>query len=644
MKEKQANLWNKIGGVRGAVVGVLLVLLVGWLIRRGGGDADGESLSFTVRQGNLPITVVEGGSIEALESQEIRSEIKGYQGTKILSIVDEGYLVTEEDLENKKILVELDSSEIRQKIVTQEIQFQSTVASLTEARNARDIQVNQNLSDVKAADLKVKFARMDVEKFLGAEVTQIIFRRLGLREPARIDVTVLPKSVGMDLPPKGPGTPPPGQVPGGGGAAPEGLLFNDPPKLELPDASPLVADESPAGDEVASAEPAKAGAEKDEEAPAKEPADDGSLMRPTTVVIDYSEYADKDVLGDGEAQQKIRQAEDEWLVAKTDLGLAETKLAGTKRLFGKGFVTQNQLDNDSVSVEKARVRVEAADTARKLFQIYEFPKTAEELVSKYEEALLGLDKTQKEAISKLAQAEAKFKSAQGRYSIEQNELSELEDQLSKTKIYAEKTGLVTYGGNRNGVIFYGEEQIREGATVRQRQAIITIPDMTKMGVHVKIHESYIKKIKAGMEARIRVEAFPDRPIEGEVTKVGVLPDSQNRWMNPDLKVYKTTIKIEGVKEWLKPGMTAKVEIIVDQLEDVIFVPIQAVFTEKDEQVCYLSGRSRERRPVKTGAYNDEYIQILEGLEVGESVVLKAPSEPGSGGDGDSGSGGDGGNA
>ncbi len=120
------------------------------------------------------------------------------------------------------------------------------------------------------------------------------------------------------------------------------------------------------------------------------------------------------------------------------------------------------------------------------------------------------------------------------------------------------------GGDNN---YYGnQEPISEGATVRERQAIITIPDMTHMSVNVKIHESYIQKIKKGQKARITVDAFPDTVLTGEVTKVGVLPDSQNRWMNPDLKVYNTTIAINGTYDWVKPGMSAKVEILVNKLD------------------------------------------------------------------------------
>ena len=604
MKSKLFFLPPRFRRPAGWGVGFLaVILLLGFLARMGRDASADANMFFEVRRGNVPITVMEGGSVEALEVQEIRSEVEGYQGTKILSIIDEGYQVTEQDVADQTLLVELDSSEIRQKLVTQELQFQSTVASLTEAQNALDIQVNQNLSDVKAAELAMKFARMDVEKFLGAELTEEIFQRLVLREPERIDVTILPPNLGIgeifldetkETPTSPPGFPPSRKK--------RTTPFADPPPLQLP---PIP--------EIPAPKPETAEKESSEE-----------LLRPTTVVIDYSEYADEELLGDGEAQQKIRQAEDEWLVAKTDLGLAEADLVGTQRLFEKGFVTKKELENDAVRVEKAKVQVKATDTARKLFQTYEFPKTAEELVSKYEEALLNLDKTQKEAISKLAQAEAKFKSAQGRYRIEQSDLKELQEQLAKTKIYARKPGLVTYGGNSERH-YYGEEQIREGATVRQRQVIITIPDMNAMGVRVKIHESYIKKVKKDMRARIRVESFPDRPIQGKVTKVAILPDSANRWMNPNLKVYKTTIKIEGVHQWLKPGMTAKVEILVDELQDVVFVPIQAVFAEEEEQVCYVHKGSLRRRVVRTGEYNDEYIQILDGLEIGEKVALKAPT-------------------
>jgi HlyD family secretion protein len=236
------------------------------------------------------------------------------------------------------------------------------------------------------------------------------------------------------------------------------------------------------------------------------------------------------------------------------------------------------------------------------------------------------ERTKKEAISKLAQARAKLKSAEGRHNIEFEQRKDLQEQLEKCVIKAKKTGLVVYGGGRDDMYFYGQEQIREGATVRERQPIITIPDMTKMAVKVRIHESHIKKITRGMKAKVRVDAFANEVVEAEVLKVGVLPDSQNRWMNPDLKVYMTSVKIEGVREWLKPGMSAKVEIMVKELPNVVHVPIQAVSAEDKYQVCYvIEAGVQQRRVVETGEFNDEFIEIKSGLKPGERVLLRLPS-------------------
>jgi multidrug efflux pump subunit AcrA (membrane-fusion protein) len=149
-----------------------------------------------------------------------------------------------------------------------------------------------------------------------------------------------------------------------------------------------------------------------------------------------------------------------------------------------------------------------------------------------------------------------------------------------------------------------------------------------MSAKVKIHESYIKKVKKGQKARVTVDAFPDQVLDGEVTNVGVLPDSQNRWMNPDLKVYKTTVTVNGTYDWLKPGMSAKVEIQVDHLPEVVYVPIQAVSPSDGKQVCYVvNGGAPERREVEVGQFNDEFIEIKSGLQEGEKVLLRRPTSP-----------------
>jgi len=120
---------------RWRIAGIVLILALAGVWFKGGGKSAAGGATFAARRGPLAISVLEGGSIQALESQEIKCEVRvGYQGTKILKIVEEGYQVTEDDVKTNKVLVELDSSELQKQIIQQEIQYQSAVASLTDAQ------------------------------------------------------------------------------------------------------------------------------------------------------------------------------------------------------------------------------------------------------------------------------------------------------------------------------------------------------------------------------------------------------------------------------------------------------------------------------------------------------------------------------
>ena len=472
------------------VVAVLVVAILGGWWWKSGGKSTAKTLTFAARRGPLEITVLEGGSLQALESQEIKCEVRvGYQGTKILRIVEEGYLVSEEDVKTNKVLVELDSSELEKQTVQQEIQYQSALASLTDAQQNYEIQVNQNQSDIKGAEQKVRFARMDFDKFLGDSVTEELVKELGLdkliAEASTNDVTAsfAPDKSGGDSSKKAATNAPPSNtprptrviVPPTGGASATPVVVKEPGDVPPP-AGPRspVAPRPPAGD-------------------AAGPVSLPTFELPSTAAIDFEKYAHLDVLGDGEAKQKLRKFDDDLQVAQKELGQAKVTLEGTQRLFEKGFVTKNDLQRDEIAHDNSRLKVQTAGTARDLFLKYDFPKSAEESLSKYLDTVRELDKTRRLAISKLAQADARLKSGQGQYEVQSRQRKDLQEQRDKCIIRAKKSGLVVYGSGRDE--YYGnQEPMREGATVRERQAIITIPDLTRMSVNVKIHESYIKKV------------------------------------------------------------------------------------------------------------------------------------------------------
>lgn len=575
---------------------VLLALGVAVYWWRDGSVLPLDGTSFEVRRGPLEITILEGGSIEALESLEIKSEVQGE--TKILTIVDEGLSITEEDIEKGLILVELDATKLRDQQIQQELEYQNASASNTQAREQYEIQQNDNISNIQEGELKAKFAKMDFQKYLGRVVAEEIILESRLEEIVALEETAMASN------PLLPVTAP--SLGSAAGDASGGLT-------DVPDTGDLAgAEETAAGSEPIEDEPVSA----DEMGISDEP----ELRLPE---IDFGTYADADRLGNGEAGQQLRKLEDALVLAEKEVGLAQSKLQGTQRLFDKEFVTRDELENDEMALRRSEIALESARISKELFILYEFPKSSEKLLSDYAEALRRLQRTAKQAISKLAQAEAQLKSAEARFTLQTQRRKEIQEQIEKCVIRATKPGLVVYGGQERR--YYDNERIEEGASVRERQSIITIPDTRQMCAEVKVHEAQIERVQKGLKARIRVEAHPEVLLTGEVHKIGVLPDTQNRWMNPELKVYSTTVTIEGKQVWLKPGLSAEIEIIVDKLDNVLYVPIQAVRHEEDQRVCYVQrGVISERRVVETGAYNESYIEVKSGLEEGERVLLLAP--------------------
>ena len=122
-----------------------------------------------------------------------------------------------------------------------------------------------------------------------------------------------------------------------------------------------------------------------------------------------------------------------------------------------------------------------------------------------------------------------------------------------------------------------------------------------------------------------MDAFPDQNFNGEVIKIASLPDQQRNWLSPDIKVYTTQVSIEGTHSFLKPGMSARVEVYVDYAPNALVVPVQVVANRSGKKVCFAvnCGKSVEKE-VKTGLFNDTWVQILEGLNEGEEVMLNPP--------------------
>ncbi len=327
---------------------------------------------------------------------------------------------------------------------------------------------------------------------------------------------------------------------------------------------------------------------------------------------------------EGEFPQELQRAEAEINLANEELQRANDKLDWSQRLATEGFLTGMELQADELAARRAAIDLELAEGQLSLLQEFTHQQKLEELESNVEQTRLALERVRLRAAADVVQAEADFRAKQSEFERQEDRLRRIAEQIERCRILAPADGMVVYtttGQGRRG----GDEPLREGQEVRERQELIYLPTAAAMMAEVRIHESSLRKVAADMPAIIRVDAVPDRTFEGRVRRIALLPDAQHGWLNPDLKVYQTDVYIQDEAPELRPGMNSRAEIIIDQLEDAVHIPLQSVVRVGDQSIVYvMTSRGPEARWVETGLDNNRMIHIISGLDEGERVLLSPP--------------------
>lgn len=500
--------------------------------------------TFTVRRDNLTVIVTEGGSIRAHKSIEYKCKVqRGREGgdLTILTVVPAGTYVTQEDVDKGMTLVQLDASGFEERMIQENMELASDQENVLSATKARDIQIIQNESDIADAKLRVRFALLDLQKYLGAELAGKLIKDVN-------EVSNLTEHIAPIL----------------------GLIHTDPNMLE------------------------------------------GSA-----------------------AGEELKKLNDDITMADGNLKNAQDTLTGTERLHDANYVSDLDLQRDQLTVQNRKFQKESAVVALDLFKKYDFPKNAEQSLSDFIEAGRQLQRVDAQCSSRLAQAQVKVSTANEQLYWQEKRVKEIKQNIEYCTIKAQAPGLVVYGTGGSDDMFRsmryrggggGSGVIAEGETVSEGQTILSMPDTATMIAEISVHETEVDKVQMGQPATIIMDAFPDKILEGEVTEVGSLPDQQRGFMNPDLKVYKTLVTIHDTHDFLKSRMSCKVNILVENLEDVIVVPIQVVSNRAGRKVVYVikSSGDYEERVVTTGLFNDTFVEVTEGLEEGEEVMLNPP--------------------
>lgn len=325
----------------------------------------------------------------------------------------------------------------------------------------------------------------------------------------------------------------------------------------------------------------------------------------------------------GDSVQQVKEIKAQITLAQEVLARAEEDYAFTKRVSKKGYKTQNQVETLRIVRNKAQIERDIAVEKLRLLEDFTFERTHAELKAIAAESVRELERSKRRGVAMLTQIGAEKAARQLTFDVETSKLERLRTQIAACKIYAPQSGEVVYANDSNN--WGGSQQvIEEHATVRERQKIIKLPKLDEMKIDARVHESRISQVRAGLPVIIRVDAFQDRVFHGIVESVSSVPMTPSR-RTPDLRQYKTVIHLtddlKDVKN-LKPGLTAKIEIIVEQRDNVLQVPVQAINAVGRKHFAFVVGEDGvKQRAVIVGQSNDTTIEILDGVAEGEQVVL-----------------------
>ena len=235
---------------------------------------------------------------------------------------------------------------------------------------------------------------------------------------------------------------------------------------------------------------------------------------------------------------------------------------------------------------------------------------------------------------------ARYQSARDQVEQARAALRQARDALSKTTIYAPMAGTISKLNKEVGEIALGSQF--------QEDVIMEVSNLQGMEALVDVDENDIVLVSIGDEASVEVDALPDVKFRGEVTEIASSAKTSGAGSTDQKTEFEVKIAILEPGTELRPGMTASADIVTDTREDCLGIPIQSVTVRTMEQlgVANDGGEAADSQPrfdpdddgfvemvwvvkdgeamarqVETGIQSETLIEIVDGLEESEQVVV-----------------------
>ena len=287
-------------------------------------------------------------------------------------------------------------------------------------------------------------------------------------------------------------------------------------------------------------------------------------------------------------------------------------------------ITQEQLDS-SLTLSQARdnlvnlgYTLEEKEIALREAK-YESP-------SVQRQAQIDLDRTKRQLAqetknysTKVKQSEAKISEIEADLVKKERELTEIQELMTQFTINAPADGMVIYRKGFNG------QKNKAGSTIYAWSPVVAeLPNFDVMQSITYVNEVDIKKVKVGQQVEIGLDADSDKLLSGAVVEVANVGEQKP---GSDSKVFQVIIEVTGVDTTLRPAMTTSNRILVDDLDEALFVPLETIHTVDSLNFVFKrSGGGAVMQQVELGLINDNAAVIHAGISKEDQLFLSVPAD------------------
>jgi HlyD family secretion protein len=270
---------------------------------------------------------------------------------------------------------------------------------------------------------------------------------------------------------------------------------------------------------------------------------------------------------------------------------------------------RDDLLNLKFNLEEAEITLEQS--------VYEPPTTVRQAKNSLEKAQRAYEQALSNYDLKVQQARADIKDIQLQLGKQNRKVAEMQDIIQKFVIKAPSDGMVIYKREWNGA------KRKVGSEISPWDPVVaTLPDLSSMISKTYVNEIDVSKVRAGQEVRLTVDAFPEKTYTGVVASVANIGE---QLPNTDAKVFEVITKVDGSDPILRPSMTTGNQIITKTFRDVVYIPLETVFTSADS-IPFVYKKDGTHQVVVLGESNENDVIVEQGLTKGERLYLTVPED------------------